>query len=252
MPIVPPEVLTTKAEPGHGEATLTPPLPPCPDGVTFCDGDPQNHDRPGDHFHRGQPHAVTAPNGEVLNEITIVQWDGEQIELEFQGSGSWETYDLVQVDNLLAQFRAHTAHLTKARNLLDSRTGSAADTAAEPLADRVAAQGHVFAADLLRRLPELAHKATLKELAGIWAEVATRVFSAVTLHALPEFELDSSELLHAEQYIAADGRHLISLNSQGNGQLFTPEETLAFLDRIDAFTAAVRDMAQGAQAEGQA
>ncbi|MGW4033106.1 DUF6907 domain-containing protein [Streptomyces sp. NPDC004838] len=78
---------------------------------------------------------------------------------------------------------------------------------------------------------------------GVSTATDTPVVSA-TVTALPEFELPSPELLYAEAYTHPEtGERFVSLNSQRCGQLFTPAQTLAYMDQIEAFTAAVRAMA---------
>lgn len=67
--------------------------------------------------------------------------------------------------------------------------------------------------------------------------------NTATLAALPAFELATPELLHAEVADDPDYAGLISLDSQGNGQLFTPDEADASADRVIGWGRQVKTMA---------
>ncbi|NEC92175.1 hypothetical protein [Streptomyces sp. SID12501] len=67
--------------------------------------------------------------------------------------------------------------------------------------------------------------------------------------ALPEFELNSPELLYAESFVPDPdtGSVEISLNSQGNGQLFTPDQADDFANKVIVWGRTVKAMADAAR-----
>lgn len=72
---------------------------------------------------------------------------------------------------------------------------------------------------------------------------------AATIPTLPAFGLPGQELLYAELYSAPEGENmLVSLNSQGNGALFTPEQTADYARKVIAWGRDVEAMAERAAA----
>lgn len=78
--------------------------------------------------------------------------------------------------------------------------------------------------------------------------VETPLMSAFVT-ALPEFGLNNTELLCAELYVPNTdaGSAEISLNSQGNGQLFTPDQADDFANKVIVWGQTVKAMADTAR-----
>ncbi|GGZ21377.1 hypothetical protein GCM10010300_76390 [Streptomyces olivaceoviridis] len=110
----------------------------CPDGVSFCTGDPIDHEDQREHIHHGpliamgahRPYAGRHRNG--IMAFHLSQVNDETPGLEFGAGGGWPTLDLEEVDDLISDMSAHLAKLQAARTqiagLLSRRTSEAAST----------------------------------------------------------------------------------------------------------------------------
>ncbi|MDX3689915.1 hypothetical protein PV726_06105 [Streptomyces europaeiscabiei] len=88
------------------DGTLTPSQTPCPDGITWCDGDPVNHTDDDDHRHQGAEHTLNGsylcdPNSDGIATFYLAKWHDSQPHLVFQGTGLWGDINLTQVDELI-------------------------------------------------------------------------------------------------------------------------------------------------------
>ena len=87
-------------------ARLTPATPACPDGITWCLGDPANHADPREHRHEGREHSLAGSYirggwTEGVAAFQLVQWDDDEPRLAFQSDGTWPDLTLTQVDELI-------------------------------------------------------------------------------------------------------------------------------------------------------
>ncbi|GAA2218831.1 hypothetical protein [Streptomyces indiaensis] len=79
---------------------------PCPDGVGWCTGDPENHADPREHRHTGREYALTGrylqdPDRDGIAAVQLAAWDDDAPRLTFQGTGLWPELDLAQTDDLV-------------------------------------------------------------------------------------------------------------------------------------------------------
>lgn len=111
--------------------------PACPDGITFCLGDPDTHGDPREHIHHGPAHSMSGTFGKSLVEFSLVQWHDGKPELEFVGDGQWDTLNLDQADELIGAEAAHLAKLHETRAHLAKLLGGQPEESAP-----VAAGGH--------------------------------------------------------------------------------------------------------------
>ncbi|MET9479846.1 hypothetical protein [Streptomyces sp. NPDC006638] len=98
--------------------------PACPDGVSFCYGDPDTHSDPREHIHHAPANHMTGTFGDELMDCSIVQWHDGRPAMEFVGNGSWGTLTLDQVDELITAETKHLATLRRQRNQLAALLGS--------------------------------------------------------------------------------------------------------------------------------
>jgi hypothetical protein len=77
----------------------------CPDGIAFCEGDPEDHATPDEHHHSGPITSMTGsyltPFSGPIMELHILQWHGHAPEVTFVGDGDWPQLNLGQVDELI-------------------------------------------------------------------------------------------------------------------------------------------------------
>lgn len=79
---------------------------PCPDGITWCLGDPVNHTNDDDHRHQGAEHTLNGsylcdPGTEGIATFYLAKWHDGEPHLVFQGTGLWADISLSQVDELI-------------------------------------------------------------------------------------------------------------------------------------------------------
>jgi hypothetical protein len=111
----------------------------CPDGVSFCDGNPRDHEDPREHFHHGPFTAMGAHrpyagrHGDGIMAFHLSQVNDETPGLDFVAGGDWPTLDLGEVDELVSDMSAHLAQLRAARTqIADLTSGRPSETAATP------------------------------------------------------------------------------------------------------------------------
>lgn len=78
----------------------------CPDGITWCLGNPAHHADPREHRHEGPEYGlngsyVDGNPTESIAAFQIVQWDDREPHLVFQSDGTWPDLCLTQVDELI-------------------------------------------------------------------------------------------------------------------------------------------------------
>ncbi|MFD5483788.1 DUF6907 domain-containing protein [Streptomyces hawaiiensis] len=127
------DVCTSDEQPRDTERTT------CPDGVSFCDGDPGDHEDPREHFHHGPFTAMGAHrpyagrHGDGIMAFHLSQVNGETPGLDFVAGGDWPTLDLGEVDELISDMSGHLAKLRAARTqIADLTSGRTSETAATP------------------------------------------------------------------------------------------------------------------------
>ncbi|PIM73012.1 hypothetical protein CTU88_04105 [Streptomyces sp. JV178] len=131
------ETLADKVEVSAShEPSGTPQMTACPAGVSFCDGNPRDHEDPREHLHHGpliamgahRPYACQRRDGIMAFQLSQV--DDETPGLDFVAGGHWPTLDLGEVDELISDMSAHLAKLRAARTQLaclqSRRTGETA------------------------------------------------------------------------------------------------------------------------------
>ncbi|MEU2584518.1 hypothetical protein ABZ612_16480 [Streptomyces avermitilis] len=121
----------------------------CPDGVTFCDGRPDDHEVPGQHLHMGPITYLRGPyvgSNEGIAGFHLRQIDGEQPVMEFSGDGSWPELGLDGVDALTAGLTEHNIRLRMSRRVLADRLNPSRTPLDEPEREQYAAAAFELAA----------------------------------------------------------------------------------------------------------
>ncbi|MFJ5150866.1 hypothetical protein ACIQCF_04660 [Streptomyces sp. NPDC088353] len=93
----------------------------CPDGVTFCTGDPDTHADPREHHHQGREHSLSGSYLEFADGIMafhLSQLDDDTPSLLFQADGIWPQLSLPQVDELISDETVHLIALRADRRRL--------------------------------------------------------------------------------------------------------------------------------------
>ncbi|MGW6736297.1 DUF6907 domain-containing protein [Streptomyces sp. NPDC055013] len=123
---------STNGEPPNGSDTIS-----CPDGVSFCTGDPADHEDPNEYFHHGPFTAMGAHRpyagrrGDGIMAFHLSQVNGEAPGLDFVAGGDWPTLSLGEVDELISDMSVHLAKLRAARTQIAGLTsGQTIETAA--------------------------------------------------------------------------------------------------------------------------
>ncbi|MFF1679453.1 DUF6907 domain-containing protein [Streptomyces sp. NPDC058256] len=134
------EILADKVDVSTSQDQLRDPkMTACPDGVSFCDGSPRDHEDPREHFHHGpimamgaqRPYASQHTDG--IMTFHLSQVNDETPGLDFVAGGDWPTLSLGEVDELVNDMSAHLAKLRAARTqLADLVAGRTSETAAGP------------------------------------------------------------------------------------------------------------------------
>ncbi|MEU1216094.1 hypothetical protein ABZ424_27575 [Streptomyces sp. NPDC005790] len=94
------------------------PAPMCPDGRTWCTGDPASHADPREHVHRGPEQSMNGVYGFDVMAAHLVQWNDDAVQLAFVGMGEWPDLDLKQADELVDDMAAHLDRLRALRGQL--------------------------------------------------------------------------------------------------------------------------------------
>ncbi|MFF5345366.1 DUF6907 domain-containing protein [Streptomyces althioticus] len=122
----------TNGEPPSSSDTIS-----CPDGVSFCTGDPADHEDPNEHLHHGPLTAMGAHrpyagrHGDGIMTFHLSQVNDEPPGLDFVAGGDWPTLSLGEVDELISDMSVHLARLQAARTQIAGLTpGQAIETAA--------------------------------------------------------------------------------------------------------------------------
>ncbi|MFF0136514.1 DUF6907 domain-containing protein [Streptomyces sp. NPDC005227] len=125
------DVSTSGEQPGNPDTAS------CPDGVSFCTGDPADHEDPNEHIHHGPFTAMGAHrpyagrHGEGILAFHLSQVNHEAPGLDFAAGGDWPTLSLGEVDELVNDMSAHLAKLRAARTQLAGLVaGRTSETAA--------------------------------------------------------------------------------------------------------------------------
>lgn len=95
----------------------------CPDGITWCEGNPANHADPREHRHEGPEYGLTGsyvdPHwNKSLVAFQIAQWDDDQPRLVFQSDGTWPDLGLSEADELIGDAVPWLTQLIAARRRL--------------------------------------------------------------------------------------------------------------------------------------
>ncbi|MFG2368517.1 DUF6907 domain-containing protein [Streptomyces mirabilis] len=122
-----------------GEQPGNPDIASCPDGVSFCTGDPTGHRNPDEHIHLGpfiamgtrRPYAGRHRDGIMAFQLS--QINEETPGLDFVAGGDWPTLTLEEVDELISDMSAHLGKLRTARTqIADLASRRTSETAAAP------------------------------------------------------------------------------------------------------------------------
>ncbi|MEU0244910.1 hypothetical protein ABZ192_11370 [Streptomyces sp. NPDC006235] len=123
---------STNGEPPNGSDTTS-----CPDGVSFCTGDPADHEDANEHFHHGpftamgahRPYAGRHRDG--IMAFHLSQVNDEAPGLDFVAGGDWPTLSLGEIDELISDMSVHLAKLRAARTQIAGlMSGQTIETAA--------------------------------------------------------------------------------------------------------------------------
>ncbi|WEH18402.1 hypothetical protein [Streptomyces sp. VNUA24] len=122
-----------------GEQPDNPEVTSCPDGVSFCTGDPADHEDPNERIHHGPFTAMGAQcpyagrHGDGIMAFHLSQVNDGRPGLDFVAGGDWPTLDLGEVDELISDLSAHLAKLRAARTQIASlASGRTSETATAP------------------------------------------------------------------------------------------------------------------------
>lgn len=97
----------------------------CPDGVPWCEGDPEDHADPREHHHSGPSTRMDGSYLQIRDDLMVfhlIQWNDAEPRLMFQADGTWPELDLKQVDELAADELQHLVRLHDARRKLRTLT----------------------------------------------------------------------------------------------------------------------------------
>ncbi|MFD4628453.1 DUF6907 domain-containing protein [Streptomyces sp. NPDC058284] len=92
----------------------------CPNGVSFCDGNPRDHKDPHERFHHGPLISMGAHrpyssrHGEGIMAFHPSQINDETPRLVFVADGDWPTLSLGEIDELISDMSRHLAKLRAA------------------------------------------------------------------------------------------------------------------------------------------
>ncbi|MEU8676807.1 hypothetical protein [Streptomyces sp. NPDC048560] len=89
--------------------------PACPDGRTWCAGDPASHADPREHIHRSPEQSMNGAYGFDVMAVHLLQFNDDEVELAFVGMGDWPDLDLDQVDELVDDMAVHLDRLRALR-----------------------------------------------------------------------------------------------------------------------------------------
>ncbi|KMS71092.1 hypothetical protein ACM01_28645 [Streptomyces viridochromogenes] len=134
------EILADKVDAITGrEQPCEPERAVCPDGISFCTGDPADHEDPNEHFHHGpftamgthRPYA--GRHGDGIMAFQLSQVNDEAPGLDFVAGGDWPTLSLGEVDELISDMSVHLTKLRAARTQIAGVvSGRTSETAATP------------------------------------------------------------------------------------------------------------------------
>lgn len=158
----------------------TPQQTRCPDGITWCLGDPADHADPREHRHEGPEYGLTGSYvdrkwTESLVAFQIAQWDDDEPRLVFQSDGTWPGLGLPQVDELIGDAVPWLVQLIAARRRIAIEVSPQQSTV--PFTDSEDKQTASAAFDLATAAIDIALAKT-EDRAGMFR--ALRTFLAMT------------------------------------------------------------------------
>ncbi|MGW0596108.1 hypothetical protein ACWD11_03070 [Streptomyces sp. NPDC002776] len=80
---------------------------PCPDGIDWCTGTPEDHADPREHHHTSRQYQFNGrylqdADGHGIAAVQLSSWDDEEPRISFQGTGLWPDLGLPETDELLS------------------------------------------------------------------------------------------------------------------------------------------------------